>query len=206
MSIEVTRETVVDLIEDIFLRAVPTCISASRLTMSEHMLQAALLAEQEDGSDAIAAALLHDIGHYTSEFAPDAADEGIDNQHDAFGAKVWSLLPARGHRARPPARRHQRYLCDPTYFALSPASVLSLGLQGGAMSAEGGPTSAAPTRTSRSKSGSGTRPQDPGLPRGLRPLPARARSRSSPHPGTWIAARQLPPEWLCSKELDGCRS
>ena len=37
--------------------------------MSEHMLQGAVLAEQEGApEELVAAALLHDIGHYTSEF------------------------------------------------------------------------------------------------------------------------------------------
>jgi [1-hydroxy-2-(trimethylamino)ethyl]phosphonate dioxygenase len=141
MSTEVTRETVVDLIEDIFLRRGADSYIGEPVTMSEHMLQAALLAEQEDGSDAmIAAALLHDIGHYTSEFAPDAADQGIDNHHDAAGARV--LAPFFPPEVTEPVRLHvatKRYLCtaDPTYFArLSPASVLSLRLQGGPMSAD----------------------------------------------------------------------
>ena len=31
----------------------------------------------------VAAALLHDIGHYTNEFPEDALEQGIDNHHDA---------------------------------------------------------------------------------------------------------------------------
>ena len=134
-----TRETIVDLIEDIFLRRGADSYLGERVTMSEHMLQAAQLAEAEDGSDAmIAAALLHDIGHYTNEFPEDALERGIDNHHDLAGGKL--LEPFFPPEVTEPVRLHvatKRYLCavDPGYFAtLSPASVHTLGLQGGPMS------------------------------------------------------------------------
>lgn len=57
--------------------------------MSEHMLQSARLAEESGASDElIAAALLHDIGHSTNEFPEDALERGVDNHHDAAGARV----------------------------------------------------------------------------------------------------------------------
>ncbi len=133
-----TRETIVDLIEDIFLRRGAESYLGEQVTMSEHMLQAARLAEAEDGSDAmVAAALLHDIGHYANEFPEDALEQGIDNLHEIAGGRL--LEPFFPPEVTEPVRLHvatKRYLCavDPDYFAtLSPASVHTLGLQGGPM-------------------------------------------------------------------------
>lgn len=107
--------------------------------MSQHMLQGARLAEEAGADDAlIAAAMLHDIGHYTSEFGPYSPDDTKDNLHDEAGAGVLKhFFPAlivdcvRLHVAA------KRYLCatDPGYFdKLSAASVHTLELQGGPMS------------------------------------------------------------------------
>lgn len=135
-----TSDAIVDLIGDIFLRRGADSYLGEQVTMSEHMLQAALLAEREGaGEDMVAAALLHDIGHYTSEFGENSFADGIDNHHDAAGARVLE-----GHF--PPVvvecvRLHvaaKRYLCatDPHYFSrLSPASVHTMTLQGGPMDA-----------------------------------------------------------------------
>ncbi len=135
-----TSDAIVDLIGDIFLRRGADSYLGEQVTMSEHMLQAALLAELEGaGDELVAAALLHDIGHYTSEFGENSFAHGIDNHHDAAGARVLE-----GHF--PPVviecvRLHvaaKRYLCatDPGYFGkLSPASVHTLSLQGGPMDA-----------------------------------------------------------------------
>jgi len=133
-------DTIVGFIADIFQRRGADSYLGEAVTMSEHMLQSALLAEQEGADDVlVAAALLHDIGHYTSEFPPDAQDQGIDNRHDVAGAAVlapyFPKAVTDGVRYHVPAKR---YLCatDPGYFArLSEASVLTLKLQGGPMSA-----------------------------------------------------------------------
>src|SRR3546814_19401597 len=91
------------------------------------MLQAALLAERVRARDAIvAAALLHDIGHYTSEFPPDAQDQGIDNRHNEAGAAV--LAPYFPESVTDCLRPHlpaKRYLhaTDPGYFARLPAEI-----------------------------------------------------------------------------------
>jgi [1-hydroxy-2-(trimethylamino)ethyl]phosphonate dioxygenase len=136
-----TRATVIDLIEDIFLRRGADSYLGERVTMSEHMLQAAQLAEAEDGSDAmIAAALLHDIGHYADEFPEDALERGIDNRHEVAGGRL--LEPFFPPEVTEPVRLHvatKRYLCavDPGYVAtLSPASAHTLRLQGGPMGPE----------------------------------------------------------------------
>lgn len=134
-----TRGSVVAFIGDIFARRGAESYLGEAVTMSQHMLQAARLAEEDGaGEDLIAAALLHDIGHYTNEFPEDALDQGIDNHHDEAGAAVLAaFFPAVVVAA---VREHvaaKRYLCatDPDYFArLSPASVHTLSLQGGPMS------------------------------------------------------------------------
>ncbi len=134
-----TRATIVPFLADIIERRGAESYLGENVTISAHMLQAAQLAEQADaGDDLIAAALLHDIGHYTNEFAEDAAERGIDTVHEEAGAMVIEpFFPAivvdciRHHVAA------KRYLCatDPSYLdRLSAASVHSLNLQGGPMS------------------------------------------------------------------------
>ena len=109
------------------------------VTQSEHALQAATLAEQEGASpELVVAALLHDIGHLLHELPEDIADQGIDTRHESL-ASAW-LSQHFGPAVTEPVRLHvaaKRYLCatEPGYFdALSPASILSLELQGGPMS------------------------------------------------------------------------
>lgn len=135
-----TAATIVDFIEDIFARNGSEEYLGEPVTMAEHMLQGAELAEKAGAPDEIiAAALLHDIGHFTHEFPMDAAELGIDSVHEDAGGRVLEkFFPpivvdcVRYHVAA------KRYLCatDPDYFdGLSPASVHSLNLQGGPMSA-----------------------------------------------------------------------
>jgi len=110
------------------------------VTMAQHMLQGASLAVHQGLSNAvIAAALLHDIGHFTSEFGTFAMTDTHDRQHEVFGAKVLApFFPAAVTQC---VRHHvaaKRYLCATRseYFSqLSAASVHSLQLQGGPMSA-----------------------------------------------------------------------
>jgi [1-hydroxy-2-(trimethylamino)ethyl]phosphonate dioxygenase len=111
------------------------------VSMTEHGLQAALLAEQEgQATPLIVAALLHDIGHLLHDFPEDIADQGIDSQHESL-ASAW-LSQYFPREVSEPVRLHvaaKRFLCatQPGYFAdLSPASVQSLELQGGQMTAE----------------------------------------------------------------------
>jgi phosphonate degradation associated HDIG domain protein len=109
------------------------------VTQSEHALQAAALAEQEGASpELVAAALLHDIGHLLHELPEDIAEQGVDTAHESL-ASAW-LSQHFGPAVTEPVRLHvaaKRYLCtvERGYFdALSPASILSLKLQGGPMS------------------------------------------------------------------------
>jgi [1-hydroxy-2-(trimethylamino)ethyl]phosphonate dioxygenase len=107
-----------------------------RVSMTEHMLQSAYAAEQDGApSQLVAAALLHDYGHFIHEFPADAADHGIDTQHEEVAHAF--LSEHFGPEIAEPIRMHvaaKRYLCatDPSYLnELSPASVHSLNLQGG---------------------------------------------------------------------------
>lgn len=136
-----TPETIVAFIQDIFMRRGAEEYIGEPVTISEHMLQCAELAEKEGADRAlIAAALLHDIGHFTNEFPSDAAEQGIDSVHEEAGARILrDFFPPLIHDC---VRYHvdaKRYLCavNTDYFArLSDASVLSLKLQGGPMSAQ----------------------------------------------------------------------
>ena len=138
---ELSPENIVAFIGDIFERRGADSYLGEQVTMSEHMLQGAKLAEDAGATEEIiAAALLHDIGHYTNEFPEDALEKGIDNLHDEAGAAV--LAPFFPTVVTDCVRHHvaaKRYLCatDDAYFGrLSPASVHTLGLQGGPMDAQ----------------------------------------------------------------------
>ena len=133
------RCEVIDRLADIFERRGAESYLGEAVTMAEHMYQTAALALAEGAPDAlVAAALLHDIGHYTSEFGEYSADDIVDKRHDAAGAKVLEgVFPPRVVEC---VRLHvaaKRYLCatDANYYnGLSPPSKHSLALQGGAMS------------------------------------------------------------------------
>ena len=140
-KLTVTRENIVEFIADIFQRRGTDSYLGESVTMSQHMLQGALQAENNGANDEIiAAALLHDIGHYTSEFPADMVGVGQDNYHEEAGARL--LAPFFSQRIVSCVRYHvpaKRYLCviDQTYYDdLSDASKHTLSLQGGLMSAE----------------------------------------------------------------------
>jgi [1-hydroxy-2-(trimethylamino)ethyl]phosphonate dioxygenase len=136
-----TPEEIVEFIADIFERRGAEEYLGEPVTTAEHMLQSAWLAEQENAEDElVAAALLHDIGHFTSEFGTYSPEDVEDKHHDEAGGDV--LAPYFPPVVVACVRLHvaaKRYLCatDPTYFSkLSPASVHTLSLQGGPMGAE----------------------------------------------------------------------
>ncbi len=102
-----------------------------------HALQCAQLAEWAGAEPAlVAAALLHDVGDFDDQGA--VGDDRSDNQHETR-ALPW-LGAAFGPQVLEPIRLHvaaKRYLVatEPAYRdTLSPASLLSLSLQGGPMS------------------------------------------------------------------------
>ena len=110
------------------------------VTMAEHGLQAAYFARSSGAPDALVlAALLHDVGHLLESVPDDIAEWTQDTGHERSGGR-W--LAARfGPEVSAPVRWHvpaKRYLCttDPAYAQqLSAASIITLRLQGGPMSA-----------------------------------------------------------------------
>jgi phosphonate degradation associated HDIG domain protein len=110
------------------------------VTQLEHGLQSAFLARRAGDDDAaVAAALLHDIGHLLASEPDDEAAYSTDLEHEEVGARWLERVfpeevtaPIRGHVAA------KRYLCsvEPAYHdRLSAGSVRSLKLQGGLLPA-----------------------------------------------------------------------
>lgn len=112
-----------------------------RVSIVAHSFQTAVFAE-EDGADdlMIAAAFLHDYGHFIHDLGEDIADKGIDAIHEELGAEALRdyfvpevIEPMRLHVAA------KRYLVatDEEYVkTVSPASMLSLKVQGGPFNME----------------------------------------------------------------------
>lgn len=135
----IEQDYAISLLRDIFLRRGSDSYLGESVTMSEHMLQAAALAKSEGADDElVAAALLHDVGHYADEFSSYSPTDSFDKRHDVVGAEL--LEPYFSHRVVVAVRLHvaaKRYLCAvrPGYLSLlSAASVHTLSLQGGSMS------------------------------------------------------------------------
>ncbi len=106
------------------------------ISQLEHALQCAALAENSGASPAmITACLLHDIGHMVDNHFEGAARRGIDRRHEKTGSAY--LAQWFGPGVTEPVILHvpvKQYICavDSEYAAtLSPASRLSLELQGG---------------------------------------------------------------------------
>ena len=133
-----TTADVIDVIFERFGAFGASAYLGEPVTLSEHMLQTAAAAERDGASDElVAAGLLHDFGHLIAE-DEDAAQRGVDTGHEQLG---WVFLADHfSPEVVDPVRMHvaaKRYLCavDPSYLGLlSPASRLSLDLQGGPMS------------------------------------------------------------------------
>jgi predicted HD phosphohydrolase len=133
-----SRASILPFLEDIMRRRGAESYLGEDVTMAEHMLQAAFFAEQQRAPpELVAAALLHDIGHFITEFGPYSPADTTDNHHDRAGAMVlvpfFPPLMTECIRLHVPAKR---YLCakNPVYMQkLSVASAHSLTLQGGAM-------------------------------------------------------------------------
>jgi phosphonate degradation associated HDIG domain protein len=128
----------VQLIADLFASDGAEEYLGEAVTQAAHMLQAATLAERAGAEPAlIAAALLHDVGHFTGTVTGHQLRAGTDNRHSDVGAS-W-LEQWFGPEVTEPVRLHvaaKRYLCatEPGYAdQLSAASVYTLGVQGGPM-------------------------------------------------------------------------
>ena len=140
-----SKHTIIPFLRDVFARRGAEEYLGEPVTIGAHMLQAAHFAQRDGHGDiVVAAALLHDIGHFTGDFIDMPLEEGTvfmedstDRQHERAGAAVLeAFFPqlvvdcCRFHVAA------KRYLCarEPGYFEkLSEASVHSLSLQGGPM-------------------------------------------------------------------------
>ncbi len=132
----------VDVLEGLFAGEGARRYLGEDVSIATHMLQAGGLAERAGATDAVvAAALLHDVGHFEA-IAPRQADRQdlapIDYRHQDVGAD-W-LAQWFPEAVTEPVRLHvmaKRYLCstEPGYVErLSPASVHTLSLQGGPLS------------------------------------------------------------------------
>jgi gamma-butyrobetaine dioxygenase len=134
---------ITDELMSIYARRGSSAYYGEPVSMTEHGLQAAYLAQSAGAPDAlVAAALLHDIGHLIDSVPEDIAAWNTDARHELSGSR-W-LAAHFGPEVCEPVRLHvaaKRYLCanDAAYFGrLSAASVVTLGLQGGPMSSAEG--------------------------------------------------------------------
>jgi phosphonate degradation associated HDIG domain protein len=131
---------VVPAVVRLFTERGSTAYIGEAVSQTEHALQTAWAAEKAGaGSALIAAALLHDVGHLLHGLPEDCVDTGVDDRHEELGAR-WLRRYFKSEVVEP-VRLHvpaKRYLCatEPGYLErLSPASRLSLQLQGGVFTA-----------------------------------------------------------------------
>jgi predicted HD phosphohydrolase len=111
-----------------------------KVTMSEHMIQTAMLAEKTNcSSNLICSSLLHDYGHFILENPDELISKNKDGKHEDVGCAFLEkyfiedvLGPIKYHvKAKKYLSREKKY-----YRLLSKASKISLELQGGIMNNE----------------------------------------------------------------------
>ena len=108
-----------------------------KVTMSEHMIQTAMLAEENNSSNSlICACLLHDYGHFILEDPDALVRKKVDGKHEYIGYEY--LKKFFNKDVVEPIKYHvlaKRYLArEKKYFnSLSDASKISLKLQGGVL-------------------------------------------------------------------------
>ena len=111
-----------------------------QVTMSEHMIQTAMLAEKAKcNDDLICSCLLHDYGHFILENPDELVKENLDGKHEDIGYEYLKKIFKK--EITEPIKYHvlaKRYLAkDKQYFGLlSEASKTSLQLQGGVLNGE----------------------------------------------------------------------
>ncbi|NBP22689.1 MAG: HD domain-containing protein, partial [Actinobacteria bacterium] len=123
-------------IEDLFLSASAAEYLGEDITLVEHMIQCAELAQRDNApSWLVVAALLHDIGHILSVDAAHAQDSGVDRHHDLVGADwIAQRFPENIVQVVKLHVEAKKYLVanDKSYFdKLSEASKVTLKIQGG---------------------------------------------------------------------------
>ena len=106
-----------------------------RVTMSEHMIQAAMLAEKAKcNDDLVCSCLLHDYGHFILEKPDELVKLKVDGEHENIAYEYLKSFfkkeivePIKNHvLAKRYLARNKKY-----YNQLSEASKVSLHLQGG---------------------------------------------------------------------------
>ena len=108
-----------------------------KVTMSEHMIQTAMLAEKAKcNDDLICSCLLHDYGHFILDNPDELVKENLDGKHEDIGYEYLKNIFKK--EVIEPIKYHvqaKRYLArDKNYFELlSVASKISLKLQGGVL-------------------------------------------------------------------------
>ena len=111
-----------------------------KVTMSEHMIQTAMLAEKAKcNDDLVCSCLLHDYGHFILENPDELVKENLDGKHEEIGYEYLNKIFRK--EITEPIKYHvlaKRYLAkDKQYFdLLSEASKTSLRLQGGVLNYE----------------------------------------------------------------------
>ena len=108
-----------------------------KVTITEHMIQTAMLAEKNNcSSSLICSSLLHDYGHFILENPDDLVNKKKDGKHEDVGYEFLKKYFVKD--VAKPIKYHvkaKRYLArDEKYYQLlSEASKVSLKLQGGIM-------------------------------------------------------------------------
>ena len=108
-----------------------------KVTIAEHMIQTAMLAEKNNSPQSlICACLLHDIGHFIIQDPDQLVSKSVDGKHEDIGFNF--LKNYFKPEVTEPIKLHvnaKRYLCrEKSYYNhLSKASKVSLELQGGKM-------------------------------------------------------------------------
>ena len=111
-----------------------------KVTIAEHMIQTAMLAEKNNCSDIlVCASLLHDFGHFIISNPDELVSDNKDGGHEEVGSKYLKeyfindvVEPIALHvKAKKYLCRNKNYLKN-----LSNASIKSLELQGGIMNDE----------------------------------------------------------------------
>ncbi len=111
-----------------------------KITLSEHMIQSAMLAEKaKSNKSLVCACLLHDYGHFILDEPNDLVIKNLDGKHEEIGYQYLQKFFKK--EVVEPIKHHvkaKRYLVrDKKYFRqLSKASILSLKLQGGMLSSK----------------------------------------------------------------------
>ena len=111
-----------------------------KVTMSEHMIQTAMLAEKAKcNDDLVCSCLLHDYGHFILEKPDELVKLKVDGEHENIAYEYLKSFFKK--EIVEPIKYHvlaKRYLArDKKYYnELSEASKISLNLQGGVLNDE----------------------------------------------------------------------